>query len=97
MKKIILCTLIFLILSVQKTQAQKNTGIAAAAGALVGAVAIKIAIEQYKEQMELYATQHILESQPDLNKFELSLIDFEGVKFSDLSNVSCINFGLKLI
>ena len=96
MKKILLFTLIGLILNVQNTQAQKNAGIAVAAGAVAGAVAIKLAIEQYKEQMELYATEHILESQPDINKFELSLIDFEGVKSSDLSNVSCINFGLKL-
>jgi hypothetical protein len=97
MKKIILFTLIGLILNVNNTQAQNKSGAAvAAAGAILGGVAIKLAIEQYKEQMELYATEHILESQPDINKFELSLIDFEGVKSSDLSNVSCINFGLKL-
>lgn len=98
MKKIILFTLIGLILNFQNTQAQNKSGaaVAAAAGAILGGVAIKLAIEQYKEQMELYATEHILESQPDINKFELSLIDFEGVKSSDLSNVSCINFGLKL-
>jgi hypothetical protein len=98
MKKILILTLIVLILNVHNTQAQKNAGIAvAAAGAIVGAVAAGLAIEQYKEQMELYATEYILETQPYINKFELSLIDFEGVKSSDLSNVSCINFGLKLI
>jgi hypothetical protein len=97
MKKIIIVTLIGLILNVHNTQAQKNAGAAvAAAGAIIGGVAIKLAIEQYKEQMELYATEYILESQPDISKFELSLIDFDGVKSSDLSNVSCINFGLKL-
>jgi hypothetical protein len=97
MKKIILFTLIGLILNVHNTLAQKNAGIAvAAAGAILGGVGIKLAIEQYKEQMELYATEHIIENQPDINKFELSLIDYEGVKSSDLSKVSCINFGLKL-
>jgi len=46
--------------------------------------------------MELYATEHLLESQDDVKKFELSIIDFEGVKSSDLSNVSIINFGVKV-
>jgi hypothetical protein len=46
--------------------------------------------------MELYATEHLLESQYDVKKFELSIIDFEGVKSSDLSNVSIINFGVRL-
>jgi hypothetical protein len=96
MKKIILFTLIGLILNVHNTQAQKNAGIAIAAGAIVGAVAAGLAIERYKEQMELYATEYLLESQDDANKFELSIIDFEGVKSSDLSNVSIINFGVRL-
>ena len=97
MKKILLFTLIGLILNVHNTQAQKNAGIAvAAAGAIVGAVAAGLAIERYKEQMELYATEHLLESQYDVKKFELSIIDFEGVKSSDLSNVSIINFGVRL-
>jgi hypothetical protein len=97
MKKILLFTLIGLILNVHNTQAQKNAGIAvAAAGAIVSAVAAGLAIERYKEQMELYATEHLLESQYDVKKFELSIIDFEGVKSSDLSNVSIINFGVRL-
>lgn len=96
MKKIILFTLIGLILNVHNTQAQKNAGIAIAAGAIVGAVAVGLAIERYKEQMELYATEHLLESNDDVKKFELSIIDFEGVKSSDLSNVSIINFGVRL-
>lgn len=96
MKKILLFTLIALILNVQNTQAQKNAAAAVAAGAILGAVAAGIAIERYKEQMELYATEHLLESQNDVKKFELSIIDFEGVKSSDLSNVSIINFGVRL-
>lgn len=97
MKKIILCVLIVLILNVQNTQAQKNAGIAvAAAGAIVGAVAAGLAIERYKEQMELFAVEHLLESLVDAKKFELSIIDFEGIKSSDLSNVSIINFGVRL-
>ena len=92
MKKILLFTLIVLILNVHNTQAQKNAGIAvAAAGAIVGAVATGLAIERYKEQMELYATEHLLESLDGVKKFELSIIDFEGVKASDLSNASIID------
>lgn len=96
MKKILIFTLIGLILNVHNTQAQKNAGIAVAAGAIVGAVAVGLAIETYKEQMELYAAEHLLESQDYIKKFELSIIDFEGVKSSDLSNVSIINFGVRL-
>ena len=97
MKKILLFTLIALILNVHNTQAQRNTGaVAVVAGAIAGAVATGIAIERYKEQMELYATEHLLESLDGVKKFELSIIDFEGVKSSDLSNVSIINFGVTL-
>ena len=97
MKKILLFTLIALILNVHNTQAQRNTGaVAVVAGAIAGAVATGIAIERYKEQMELYATEHLLESLDGVKKFESSIIDFEGVKSSDLSNVSIINFGVPL-
>lgn len=97
MKKILFFILIGLILNVHNTQAQKNANVAVAAGAIIGgAVVTGLAIERYKEQMELYATEHLLESQDNVKKFELSIIDFEGVKSSDLSNVSIINFGVRL-
>jgi len=99
MKKIILVTLIGLILNVHNTKAQKNAGAAvavAAVGAITAAVASGLAIERYKEQMELYATENLLKSLDGVKKFELSLIDFEGVAASDLSNVSIINFGVRL-
>lgn len=96
MKKILLFTLIGLILNVHNTHAQKNEAVAVAGAAIVGAVAAGLAIERYKEQMELFATEYLLESQNDVKKFELSIIDFEGVKSSDLSNVSIINFGVRL-
>lgn len=99
MKKIVLFTLLVFFFNNHYVHAQKNSEVAAvaAAGAILGGVAIKLAVEQYKEQMELFATEYILENQPEIKKFELSIIDFEGVKATDLSNVSCINFGLKII
>jgi hypothetical protein len=80
----------------QNAQAQKAGIAVAAAGVIAGAVGAALAIENYKEQMELYATEYILESQNGIKKFELSLIDFDGIKSSDLSNVSCISFGVRL-
>jgi hypothetical protein len=97
MKKLLLFILIGLILNVHNTQAQKNAGaVAVVAGAIAGAVAAELAIERYKEQMELYATEHLLKSLDGVKKFELSIIDFEGVAASDLSNISIINFGVRL-
>ncbi len=84
-------------LKVQQTHAQNNKDIVAvAAGALVGATIAALAIEHYKEQMELHATEYILESQNNIKKFELSLIDFDGVRLSDLSSVSCFSFGIRV-
>lgn len=72
MKKIIL-TLTILALTLPKvTYAQKGEGIAAAAGIIAGVAAAAIAIEQFKEEMELFATDYIIENY-DLNAFELKI------------------------
>jgi len=85
-------------LKVQQIQAQNNKDIVAVAAgaAIIGATIAALTIENYKEQMELHATEYILESQNNIKKFELSLIDFDGVKLSDLSSVSCFSFGIRV-
>lgn len=97
-KKSILIIIIAILIKVQQVQAQNNKdGAAIAAGAaIVGATIAALAIENYKEQMELNATEYILESQNDIKKFELSLMDFDGVRLSDLSSVSCFSFGIRV-
>jgi|JI6StandDraft_1071083.scaffolds.fasta_scaffold14997_4 hypothetical protein len=96
MKKISIVIIIAILLKVEQSYAQNNKdAVAVAAGAVAGAAIAALAIENYKEQMELHATEYILESQSNIKKFELSLIDFDGVRLSDLSSVSCFSFGIR--
>jgi hypothetical protein len=97
MKNILLIILIVFTINIQQAKAQnKSDAVVAVAGAIAGATAVSLLIERYKEQMELHATEYILESQNNIQKFELSLIDFEGVRLTDLSNVSCLSFGIRI-
>lgn len=95
MKNFLLIILFVCTINLQKAEAQNN-GAAIAAGAVIGATVAALSIENYKEQMELHATEYVLESQNNIKKFELSLIDFDGVRLTDLSNVSCFSFGVRV-
>ena len=75
-------------------QDQGKTAVAAAAAVVGAAIVIGNEIEQYKERLELYGTQYLLREHPELTNFKLSLLDFEGVKVSDLSNTSCVSFSV---
>lgn len=93
-------TVFILILSIlfttKQASAQKAGDVAAvAAGVIGGAIAVSVAVEQYKEKLELRATEYLLETKPEFTHFELSLLDFNATKLSDLSNASCISFSLK--
>ncbi len=96
MKKNITLLLILVCLIPQNLQAQKNdAAIASGVGALA-AIAVGVAsIEQMKEQVELQATEHILNEYPDLNRFLLTTLDFNGKKLKDMSSVSVITFKLR--
>lgn len=75
--------------------AQKNSGAAGAvAGALAVGAAAAIAAEQYKEQLELRATEYVLKNH-DFEDFELSIISLTGgTKAKDQSSVSIQSFYL---
>lgn len=97
MRKLTIFILILSVLFITKqAQAQKPGEVAADAAAVIGtAIAIAMTIDQFQEQLELQATQYLLENRPDFKQFELQLLDFEATKLSDLSNVSCVSFSVK--
>lgn len=99
MKKIILVLFIAVqVFSFKKTYGQKNGETAAiAAGIIGGAVAAYAAIEQFEERLELDGTKYLLENHPELTHFDLKVLDLEGVKMSDLSNVSCVTFSVNIL
>lgn len=99
MKKIV-CSTLFLILLYSnnaKSQNKDAAGAIAAAGVglIAAGVAAEIIIEQYKEDMELRATEYILANYDKMYKFNLSVMDLDGVKLSDLSNTSCVTFSIE--
>ena len=96
MRKILILILIGIYLIPQNLQAQKNdAAIAAGVGALVAIGAGIAAVEQMKEQVELRATEYVLNEYPDLNRFLLKTLDFDGRKLTDMSSVSVITFKLR--
>ena len=94
MKKILLIFLILFSSSLpKKIIAQNNNDGAALAGAAIGAaIGVMIAIEQMKEQAELEATQYMIANYPELDKFSLETLDFDGKKISDMSSTSVISY-----
>ncbi len=99
MKKIYPAVIITLLLSMspsQKIFSQKNdSGIAAVAGGLIAIGAGIAAIEDMKEQVELTATEWLLENHPEISSFSLKTLDFEGKKLKDMSNVSVLTYKLQ--
>jgi len=92
MKKNISLLLIIIYLLPQNIQAQDNDeAVAIAVGGLLGIVAV----EMMKEQMELRATEYVLNQFPQLNSFSLKTLDFNGKKLTDMSSTSVISFKLQ--
>ena len=92
----ILLPICFLILTVNNTRAQdKGAGIAAAIGGIAAIGAGIAAVEQLEESLEQKAVEHILETYPEITKFELKSESLKGVKSKDLSNVSVLTFELE--
>ena len=95
MKKTLLFIILALLISKQSF-AQNNGATAVAAVATIAAIGAGIAaIEDMKEQVELTATQWILENHPEMSSFSLKTLDFEGKKAKDMSNVSVITFKIQ--
>ena len=95
MKKTLLFIILALLISKQSFS-QNNGATAVATIAAIGAIGAGIAaIEDMKEQVELTATQWILENHPEMSSFSLKTLDFEGKKAKDMSNVSVITFKIQ--
>ena len=62
------------------------------AGGLIAIGAGAVEVEQMTESAELTATQWVLANQPEMTRFELNTIDFDGKKLKDMSTVSVISF-----
>ena len=92
MRKVIITLIAISFLLPRNTHAQNNEN-AALAGAAIGAlVGAAIQIQLLKEQVELEATQYILNNFPEYNRFLLETLDFDGKKIKDMSSTSVITF-----
>tara|TARA_X000000368_G_scaffold407137_1_gene386228 strand:- start:422 stop:1291 length:870 start_codon:yes stop_codon:yes gene_type:complete len=95
MKRILL--LLLVIVQFNPVTAQKDdtaSQIAGAiAGAIVGAAAVQVAVNQYEEQVELIATNYILDNYPEYEDFYLSVANVrESNDFWDPSTVRVNTF-----
>lgn len=92
MKKVIVLLVIILFINkISYSQKKDNSDlIAAGAGLLVAGVSTAVIIEQYKEYIELNATEYILTHYPNNSRISASLIDFDGIKLTDLSKTTCV-------
>ena len=95
MKKYIFLTL--LLIFSNNSYSQKDSDVTATvAGLIVGAAAVKLAVEQYKERLELLATNHILENYSQYEYFELFSLGLKQYeKTFDPSNIKSHIFVLK--
>ena len=95
MKKYIF--LILLLVFSNNSYSQKDSDVTGTvAGLIVGAAAVKLAVEQYKERLELLATNHILENYSQYEYFELFSLGLKQYeKTFDPSNIKSHIFVLK--
>ena len=94
MKKIFIVFLLFSILTTKNIYSQKGEGALAAAGIIAGIAGAALAVEQVKEEMELFATNYILENF-NYEAFNLEINGLtDGSKFFDPSSISVISFNV---
>lgn len=97
MRKIILSFIVILFLIPKPANSQNNG--AAVAGAItttaaaIGSIIMTINIVQ--EQVELNATEWILNAHPELTSFSLKTLDFDGKRITDLSSTSIISYRIR--
>ncbi len=86
--------LIFLFKSNVKSQSTQNL-VLEGANLLTAGISAAVLIEQYKEILELDATEYILSNHKEFKDFKLKVLDLEGIKLFDLSNMSCVTFSVE--
>jgi len=91
MKKLFLIFISISVFLPNSLKSQNDGAGAAAAGALALGLSI-LSIENYKEQLELSATEWLLNERSDLTNFRLQTLDFDGKKVKDMSSTSVITF-----
>ena len=97
MKKIVLVVLTICLFFPKNLSAQKGEGVAVAAGLIAGIAATAIAVEQLKEELELFASEYIIENY-DIKAFELKINGLsDKAKNSDPSTVSVLSFNISPI
>jgi hypothetical protein len=94
MKKLFLSCLSLLIFLPSNLKAQNDGAAAAAAGILAIGAAIA-SVENYKEQLELTATEWFLKEHSDIENFQLRTLDLQGKKLKDMSATSVITFKIQ--
>ena len=94
MKKIILIGLSLGVFLPKSVQAQNDGAAAAAAGILAIGAAIA-SVENYKEQLELTATEWFLKEHGEVENFQLRTLDLQGKKLKDMSMTSVITFKIQ--
>lgn len=96
LKRILALFILGCIFSNDGAHAQKNNdGAAAAAGIALGIIAGAIAYEEYKETLELAATEWFLENNTNVKNFRLKVLDLDGTKPKNLSPNSIITFEIQ--
>ena len=96
MKQAIILLLTITLLIPKNSKAQDDgAAIAAVAGGLVAIGAGIAAVKQMEEQAELTATEYFLTKHPEIDKFSLKTLDFDGKKLKDMSSTSVISFKIQ--
>ena len=95
MRKIVFVSMLALFFIQDIARAQDNTAVAGAVvGATAMAIAVKLQIDQIKEQLEQKATEWVLLNE-EMNEFNLKLLNFEATKINELNRVSAYTFIVK--
>jgi hypothetical protein len=94
MKKLIIQFVVFTILfSPCKKLYSQDEGTVAAIAAIGLAAGTIAAVDQMEEQLELYATNYILSTYPNLKGFSVKLLNYDASTYKDLSMINCVIFG----
>ena len=94
MKRLLIISIGLVLCSPTPIRAQNDGVIAAAAGALALGAAIAC-VENYKEQLELSATEWFLKEHGEVENFYLRTLDLNGKKLKDMSLTSVITFKIQ--